>query len=147
MPTVRTRRLHPSFSKCNLLWLRQGLLILKRFLQQHIQNTDGKHKSKSPTVKEITTRLASSTCNAMYRKNVFFFFWASNLKYTGPMGHWVQQLNVAACKSKDASLAIIYFAVGDLLSCFQPVFHMADICCRNHLRIRCPLSKPQQVTF
>ena len=35
-------------------------------------NTDGKHKSKSPMVKEITIKLASSTCNAMYRKNVFF---------------------------------------------------------------------------
>ena len=30
------------------------------------------------------------------------------------------------CKSKAASLAVIYFAVGDLLSCFQSVFCMAD---------------------
>ena len=29
-------------------------------------------------------------------------------------------------KSKDASLAVIYFAVGDLLSCFKSVFRMAD---------------------
>ena len=30
--------------------------------------------------------------------------------------------NTSHYKSKEASLAVIYFAVGDLLSCFQPVF-------------------------
>ena len=34
--------------------------------------------------------------------------------------------NTSHHKSKDASLAIIYFVVGDLLSCIHSVFRMAD---------------------
>ena len=49
-------------------------------------------------------------------------------------------------KLKDANLAIIYFAIGDLLSCFQSVFRLADNVAAG---ITCPLSKPQaqQVAF
>ena len=43
-----------------------------------MRNTDGMHKSKSPTVTEITDKLASSTCNAMYHKKCVFFIRASN---------------------------------------------------------------------
>ena len=35
-----------------------------------MQNIDGKHRSKSPTIKEITAKLASSTCNVMCRKKL-----------------------------------------------------------------------------
>ena len=34
--------------------------------------------------------------------------------------------NTLHYKSKDTSLAIIYFDIGDLHSCFQSVFRMAD---------------------
>ena len=45
------------------------------------------------------------------------------LKVTGPpKSYWPGKKN----KLKDANLAVIYFAVGDLLSCFQSVFCMAD---------------------
>ena len=38
----------------------------------------------------------------------------------------VQKTTIFGNTLKDASLSIIYFAVGDLLSCFQSVFCMAD---------------------
>ena len=60
------------------------------------------------------------------------------LKVTGPLkSYWPDIFfidlkknfffgNTSHYKSKNASLAVIYFAVGDLLSCFQSVFRMAD---------------------
>ena len=47
------------------------------------------------------------------------------LKVTDPPKKKHHFCNTSHYKSKDVSLAIIYFVVGDLLSCFQSVFRMA----------------------
>ena len=59
------------------------------------------------------------------------------LKVTGPpKSYWPEMFfidkkltifcNTSHYMSNDTSLAVIYFAIGDLLSCFQSVFRMAD---------------------
>ena len=59
------------------------------------------------------------------------------LKVTGPpKSYWPEIFfidlknhyfcNISHYKLKNANLAIIFFTVGDLLSCFQSVFRMAD---------------------
>ena len=68
------------------------------------------------------------------------------LKVTGPQNYLLKKPLFLQYMSKDASLAVIYVAIGDLLSCFSVSIPSGrQCCCRDRLRIISPqaLSKPQ----